>query len=205
MSLQLELIQVAHIISEDLEVIKGNSELRSQRDLNGWLWSISMAWFTLRFVVLYVLYLPFIMACNIAITAKSHPKVSGLDDILFWIFIGSSIIATTLWFSTICLYQAYIHFMAICHSILICYFVSDKTYAPNILLAALALYLSTSYDLINDDITLKNYHILCTWLFQLGTKSPSHRWVLEESSHTYCSWFGSILSWAWKWIWRCGQ
>ena len=113
---------------------------------------------------------------------------------------------TTIWLSTICMFQACIHLIIVGHSLVMCYFISDSddAYATNILLGSLALYISTSYDMISDDKTLKNYHILVSYLFQFraGCSSPM---AFEASSHYKCTRFGSWICWLWENIWQCWQ
>jgi hypothetical protein len=132
------------------------------------LWRFAMAYFFVRFLWIYWVHIPICIGINVYIAAKHHPPVMDFDAIVFWIFIGIVLVAVTIWFCLkICLFQAYIHFVLILNSIFTCYFIADTSYLANLLLGALAIYLSTTYDMINDRLVKKMYQLPSAWWFEM--------------------------------------
>jgi len=158
------------------------------------LWLCCIIWFTLRFLFLYIVFLPFAIGCNLYIAIAINPPEMNFNEIVFWISFGTSLLGVTFWLCTICIYQAYIHFVLIANSVIVCYFVADTPYTSNLLLGALTIYLSTTYDMINDEGVSKIYHILSSWWFQVTAfRHSSEPTQFPKSSHLRCSitWFSS--------------
>lgn len=134
------------------------------------LWRFAMAYFFVRFLWIYWVHIPICIGINIYIAAKYHPPVMNFDAIVFWTFVGIVLVAVTTWFcGKICPFQAYIHFILILNSIFTCYFIADTSYLANLLLGALAIYLSTTYDMINEkSLKIKKiYHLPSVWWFEM--------------------------------------
>jgi len=146
-----------------------------------------MAYFFVRFLWIYWVHIPICIGINIYIAAKDHPPVMNFDAIIFWTFVGIVLVAATTWFCwKICLFQAYIHFILLLNSIFTCYFIADTSYLANLLLGALAIYLSTTYDMINDQSVNKIYQVPSVWWFEMtawrsGTPEAAEApWEKEE-------------------------
>jgi len=132
------------------------------------LWRFAMAYFFVRFLWIYWVHIPTCIGINIYIAAKHHPPVMNFDAIVFWTFVGIVLVAVTTWFCwKISLFQAYIHFILILNSIFTCYFIADTSYLANLLLGALAIYLSTTYDMINDQSVKKTCQLPSVWWFEM--------------------------------------
>jgi len=130
-------------------------------------WRFTIAYFFFRFLLMYGIYIPFSIGCNLYVAIKYNHPVMGFDEIIFWISFGIAQIVVTGWLCCeLGYFQAYAHFVLILNSVIICYFIADTPYLVNLLLASLTLYLSTTYDTIKNLDVPKNYKIPQWWCFQ---------------------------------------
>ncbi|KAK0715472.1 hypothetical protein B0H67DRAFT_241160 [Lasiosphaeris hirsuta] len=98
-----------------------------------------MMWFILQFVFLYIIYLPSVMACNlVVITARNKPEIAGRNDVLFWIFVVTTVLGNhhlavnNLHVPGLVIFTLYLFSIPSSS-------VSDNTYTPSISLASFLL------------------------------------------------------------------
>lgn len=128
-----------------------------------WPSSARVLWYFFRYVFVYIRFLPFSLAINLYIAIVVNPPTMGFDETVFWVIFGTVLIPVTIWFGTICIYQAYIHLVLISNSVILANFVADTPYTANLLLGSLAIYLPTAYDMVNDGSKQKRWHLLGLW------------------------------------------
>lgn len=143
-------------------------------------------WYFFRYVVVYFVFLPLAIAANLYIAIAVNPPRIGFDETVFWVVLGLTLLSVTLWLSTICFYQAYIHFVLISNSVLLAYFVADTQYSANLLLGSLVVHLSTIYDMVTGDATSRQWHILSALRWEYAVMWRDAGSIAPDLEHRKC-------------------
>ncbi|KAI9868903.1 MAG: hypothetical protein M1813_002725 [Trichoglossum hirsutum] len=141
----------------------GDKELTKFFKGNVWNWRYNMAFFWYQYLLIYIIFIPFSLACNTYIAYTLYrlhitPGVTLFADSIFFIVFGVTMVPLFIWFwNKLNLWQAWCNFSIIFHSAIICYFISDTAALTSLLLASLTIFLSTLYDTIKDASIKKLY------------------------------------------------
>lgn len=154
-----------------------------------WKWYASVTYLGFRYVLLYVLFIPFNIGCNIYIASSLYTSslitpTATFNDVVFAVVFSLALITSTAYLELkVGTWQAWCNAVVLVHVATISYFAAESPVLIALLFATLAIYLSTTFDMIVDTLVFKSYNYPHALMLQILAWIRRDEPARTQSSH----------------------